>query len=84
VTEIIKIWTNAMALTLAVLFISGQTSEQVPGGANSPAGVSLQLNEELNHKSGEQNETSGGTELRNQFGQGVELQLQGSALGITR
>jgi hypothetical protein len=44
-----------MTLTPAVLFVSLKTSEYVPNGVNSPAGVGLQLDEELDHKSGEEN-----------------------------
>jgi hypothetical protein len=73
-----------MALTLAVLYQASQKTKRLLDKVNAPAGVGLQLDEELDHKRGEQNETSGGTELRNQLGQGVKLQLQGSALGIAR
>jgi hypothetical protein len=44
----------------------------------------VELVEEFDHESGEEDQSSSRTKLRNQFSQGVELQLQGNALGIAR
>ena len=46
-------------------------------------GMGLKLRKELDHQGSKENKTTSATNLRNELGEVVELELKGSAFGIT-
>ena len=46
-------------------------------------GMGLKLSKELDHQGRKENKTTSATNLRNELGEVVELELKGSAFGIT-
>jgi len=50
---------------------------------HEPAGIGCKLDEELDHQGGKKNKTASTTDLRNELGEVVELELKGSIFGIT-
>ena len=50
---------------------------------HEPVGIRLKLDEELDHQDRKEHKTASTANLRNELGKVVELELKGSAFGIT-
>jgi len=78
VTEIIRIWMNDWALTLADLEISAKS-----GCPYLPVGFAFELDEEADHESNEEEQSRQSTSFGDQLSEIVELQLEWCFLGIS-
>jgi hypothetical protein len=50
---------------------------------HEPLGMGLKLDEKLDHQGPKENKSTSATDLRDELGEVVELELKGSAFGIT-